>query len=206
MLFLSLTLSFREVVKTLRESYPPRSQQGFVILLTGLYNSGKDTIARALQTVFNQHGGRSVSLLLGDTIRSELSPELGFLPDERNKHLQRISFVAAELARSGAAVIAAPIAPHEDGRASFKSAISHSAGAGGNVFVVHVATPLEHCEKTDRRGVYAAARRGEIQGFPGVDDVYETPKKPDLTVSITEQTIPEVVHSIVLLLEATSLI
>ena len=100
MLFLSLTLSFREVVKTLRESYPPRSQQGFVILLTGLYNSGKDTIARALQTVFNQHGGRSVSLLLGDTIRSELSPELGFLPDERNKHLQRISFVAAELARS----------------------------------------------------------------------------------------------------------
>ncbi|VDC07713.1 unnamed protein product [Peniophora sp. CBMAI 1063] len=198
--------SYAEVVKTLRESYPPRSQQGFVILLTGLYNSGKDTIARALQTVFNQHGGRSVSLLSGDTIRSELTPELGFSPDERNKHLQRISFVAAELARSGAAVIAAPIAPHEEGRASFKAAIEHSAGAGGNVFVVHVATPLEHCEKTDRHGVYASARRGDIQGFPGVDDVYEAPSKPDLTVSVTEQTIPEVVHSIVLLLEATSLI
>ena len=48
------------VVKTLRESYPPRSKQGFVILLTGLYNSGKDTIAKALQVTLNQQGGRSV--------------------------------------------------------------------------------------------------------------------------------------------------
>lgn len=61
-------LRSREVVKTLRQSYPPRLKQGFVIFLTGLYNSGKDTIARALQVVLNQQGGRSVSLLLGDSI------------------------------------------------------------------------------------------------------------------------------------------
>ena len=60
------------VVKTLRESYPPRSQQGFVILLTGLYNSGKDTIAKALQVTLNQQGGRSVSLFIGDGIQPEL--------------------------------------------------------------------------------------------------------------------------------------
>jgi hypothetical protein len=53
-------------VKTLRESYPPRLKQGFVIFLSGLYNSGYDTVARALQTVFNEQGGRSTSLLLGD--------------------------------------------------------------------------------------------------------------------------------------------
>lgn len=61
------------VVKTLRESYPPRSRQGFVLFLTGLYNSGADRIAKALQVVLNQQGGRSVSLLLGETVRSELS-------------------------------------------------------------------------------------------------------------------------------------
>ena len=60
------------VVKTLRESYPPRSKQGFVIFLTGLHNSGKDTIAKALQVTLNQQGGRSVSLLLGDGVRPEL--------------------------------------------------------------------------------------------------------------------------------------
>jgi len=44
-----------------------------VVFLTGLWNSGKDTIARALQTTLNQQGGRSVSLLLGETVRHELS-------------------------------------------------------------------------------------------------------------------------------------
>jgi sulfate adenylyltransferase len=61
------------VVKTLRESYPPRNKQGFVLFLTGLYNSGKDTIAKALQVILNEQGGRSVSLLLGETVRHELS-------------------------------------------------------------------------------------------------------------------------------------
>jgi sulfate adenylyltransferase len=57
----------------LRESYPPRNKQGFVLFLTGLYNSGKDTIAKALQVTLNEQGGRSVTLLLGETVRQELS-------------------------------------------------------------------------------------------------------------------------------------
>jgi sulfate adenylyltransferase len=60
------------VVKTLRESYPPRLKQGFVVLLTGLHNSGKDTIAKALQVTLNEQGGRSVSLFIGDGIQPEL--------------------------------------------------------------------------------------------------------------------------------------
>jgi sulfate adenylyltransferase len=100
----------------------------------------------------------------------------------------------------------APIAPHEDGRQSAKSLISHAGGAGGNVFLIHISTPLEHCEKTDRHGVYAAARKGDIQGFIGVDDKYEVPKKADLVVDTTQQTVPEAVHGIVLLLETQGLI
>ena len=65
--------SYAAVVKTLRESYPPRNKQGFTLFLTGLHNSGKDTVAKALQVTLNQQGGRSVSLLLGETIRAELS-------------------------------------------------------------------------------------------------------------------------------------
>ncbi len=69
-----LNACFSDVVKTLRESYPPRLKQGFVILLTGLYNSGHETIARALQTVVNEQGGRSTSLLLGDFTRHNNEP------------------------------------------------------------------------------------------------------------------------------------
>ncbi|KAF6760354.1 sulfate adenylyltransferase [Ephemerocybe angulata] len=198
--------SYEEVVKVLRESYPPRNKQGFVLFLTGLHNSGKDTIARALQTTLHQQGGRSVSLLLGETVRQELSSELGFSADDRHKNVQRIAYVAAELTRAGAAVVAAPIAPHERSRQAAKQTVLQNGGPGGNFFLIHVATPLEHCEKTDRKGVYARARAGEIKGFTGVDDPYETPDNADLTFDITKHTIPEIVHSIILLLETNALV
>ncbi|KAK0504787.1 hypothetical protein EDD18DRAFT_313267 [Armillaria luteobubalina] len=198
--------SYDAVVKTLRESYPPRNQQGFVILLTGLHNSGKNKIAKALQVSLNEQGGRSVSLLLGENVKQEGSSETGFTEAERHENAERIAFVAAELARAGAAVVAAPIAPQERTRQAIKDTIVHSGGAGGNFFLIHVATPLEHCERTDRRGAYARARRGEIVGFPGVDQEYETPSGADLTVNVVSQSVPEIVHSIVLLLETNSLI
>ncbi|KAF9454027.1 sulfate adenylyltransferase [Macrolepiota fuliginosa MF-IS2] len=199
--------SYDAVVKVLRESYPPRNKQGFVLFFTGLHNSGKDKIAKALQVSLHEQGGRSVTLLLGETVRQELSAaELGYTREDRHKNLQRIAFVAAELTRAGAAVIAAPIAPHEESREAARETILQNGGAGANVFLIHVATPLEYCEKTDRKGLYAKARRGEIVGFSGVDDVYETPSKADISVDVTKQSVPEIVHSILLLLEAQSLL
>lgn len=124
-----------------------------------------------------------------------LFAELGFSAEDRHLNTQRIAFVASELTRAGAAVIAAPIAPHEHSREAARETVLQNGGAGGNFFLIHVATPLEHCEKTDRRGIYAKARRGEIKGFTGVDDVYETPEHADLTVDVTNQSIPEIVHS-----------
>ncbi|KAI1330043.1 putative sulfate adenylyltransferase [Xylariaceae sp. FL0255] len=194
--------SYPEVVKVLRESHPPRAAQGFTIFLTGYTNSGKDQIARALELTLNQQGGRSVSMLLGETVRSELSSELGFSREDRSKNIARIAFVAGELTRSGAAVIAAPIAPFEADRAAAKEAVEKY----GDFFLVHVATPLEYCEKTDKRGIYARARRGEIKGFTGVDDPYEAPAKPDIVVDAEKQSVRSIVHQIVLTLEGTGLL
>ncbi|KAH9832179.1 ATP-sulfurylase [Rhodofomes roseus] len=198
--------SYEAVVKTLRESYPPRLKQGFVVFLTGLHNSGKDTIAKALQVVLNEQGGRSVSVLSGDNIRSDLDTPFSYTPEERTKNLERIAFVTAELARAGAAVIAAPIAPSQAARDAVKDTVIHTAGAGGNFFTVHVATPLEFCEAHDRRNVYSRARKGELKHVPGVNEEYETPERPDLTADLTTQSVPEIVHSIVLLLETQSLL
>lgn len=86
--------SYAAIVAILRQSYPPRNRQGFTIILSGFVNSGKDAIGRALEVTLNQQAARSVSLLLGDTVRSELSSELGFTPEERHKNLLRIAFVA----------------------------------------------------------------------------------------------------------------
>lgn len=109
-----------------------------------------------------------------------------------------MGFVAAELARAGAAVIAAPIAPHEAGRQALREVVTHQAASGSNFFLIHVATPVEYCEKTDRRGVYAQARQGIIKGLSGVDEDFEVPKDANLTVDLTQHSIPQVVHSALL--------
>ncbi|KAF6222948.1 hypothetical protein HO133_000999 [Letharia lupina] len=194
--------SYPEVVRVLRESHPARFKQGFTVFLTGYQNSGKDAIARALDVTLHQQGGRPVSLLLGDTVRSELSSELGFSRSDRHKNVQRIAFVAAELTKAGAAVIAAPIAPFEESRQSARETVSQH----GSFYLVHVATSLEFSERTDKKGVYAKARRGEIKGFTGVDDPYEAPSKADLVVDIEKTSVRGVVHQIVLMLESQGLL
>jgi sulfate adenylyltransferase len=87
--------SYEDVVKVLRESYPARNKQGFTVLLTGLHNSGKDTIARALSVTMQQQGGRSVSLLLGEAVRAELG-SIGddATAEDKDANVQRIGFVA----------------------------------------------------------------------------------------------------------------
>ncbi|KAI4149846.1 MAG: hypothetical protein LQ340_004406 [Diploschistes diacapsis] len=194
--------SYPEVVRVLRESHPPRYKQGYTVFLTGYTNSGKDAIARALQLTLNQQAGRSTSLLLGETVRAELSSELGFTRQDRDTNIARIAFVAAELTKAGAAVIAAPIAPFEASRKAAKDTVSQY----GSFFLVHVATSLEFAEKTDRRGVYARARRGSIENFTGVNDPYEQPAKPDLVVDTEKGTVRQAVHEIMLMLEAEGLL
>ncbi|KAL6882486.1 sulfate adenylyltransferase [Trichoderma longibrachiatum] len=194
--------SYPEVVKVLREQNPLPREKGFTVFLTGYQNSGKDQVARALQATLNQGGGRPVSMLLGETVRAELSSELGFSRQDRSLNIARIAFVASELTKAGAAVIAAPIGPYEADRQHARELIEKS----GPFFLVHVATPLEHCEKTDRRGIYKKARAGEIKGFTGVDDPYEVPKKADLTVDLTKQNVRSIVHEIILLLESRGLL
>ncbi|KHO00976.1 Sulfate adenylyltransferase [Metarhizium album ARSEF 1941] len=194
--------SYPEVVKVLREQNPLPREKGFTVFLTGYQNSGKDQVARALQTTLNQGGGRPVSMLLGETVRSELSSELGFSRQDRDLNISRIAFVASELTKAGAAVIAAPIAPFDQARTQARELIEKS----GPFFLVHVATPLEYAEKTDRRGIYKRARAGEIKGFTGVDDPYEVPSKPDLTVNLETQNVRSIVHEIILLLESRGLL
>ena len=194
--------TYPEVVKVLRESHPPRFKQGFTVFLTGFQNSGKDAIARALEVTLNEQGGRSVTLLVGETVRSELSAELGFSHVDRHTNIQRIAFVAAELTKAGSAVIAAPIAPFDSSRKQARETVSQY----GSFFLVHVATTLAYAEKTDKKGVYAKARRGEIQGFTGVDDPYESPDDADLVVEVEKTSVRSIVHQIILVLESQGLL
>lgn len=65
-------------------------------------------------------------------------------------------------------MIAAPTAPYAHSRAAARELITSAGGAGGNFFLIHVATPLDYCERTDKGGLYKRARNGEIKGFTGI--------------------------------------
>ncbi|KAJ3229451.1 Sulfate adenylyltransferase [Chytriomyces hyalinus] len=189
--------TYPDVQKILRSQNPPRSKQGFTVFLTGYWNSGASTIAQALQVVLNQDGQRPTTLLKGETIRSELSTELGFSKKDRDTNVHRIAFVAGEVTKCGGAVIASPIAPYAAARQAAKKTITQN----GGFFLIHVSTPLEYCIATDRTGTYAKAKSGQIKGFTGIDDPYEAPEKPDLRVDASIHSVSQIVHEIVLLLE-----
>ncbi|GBB83334.1 hypothetical protein RclHR1_10060007 [Rhizophagus clarus] len=192
--------SYPEVVKVLRETHPPKSKQGFTLFLTGYYNSGKKAIGKALQVVLNEQGGRSVSLLLGETVRHGrhgISSELGFSKRDRDQNIARIAFVSAELTKAGAAVISAPIAPFAEARAQARSHIE----TYGAFYLIHVNTPLDYCVKTDRKGLYKKAQSGEIKNFTGVDDPYEAPVDADIVVDASKHSVSEICHQILLMLE-----
>ena len=166
----------KETAEILQQMYPPRHKQGVCIWFTGLSGSGKSTTAEVLTALLLERG-RQVTLLDGDVVRTHLSKGLGFSRDDRDTNILRIGFVAGEIARHGGTVICAAISPYRATRNEARKMV------GEERFIeVFVDTPIDVCEQRDIKGLYARARRGQITGFTGVDDPYETPVDPEITL------------------------
>ena len=166
-----------ETAEILGQMYPPRYKQGFCIWFTGLSGSGKSTTAEVLTSLLLERG-KQVTVLDGDVVRTHLSKGLGFSPEDRDTNILRIGFVAGEIARQGGSVISAAISPYRRTRNEARKMV------GTDRFIeVFVDTPIDVCEERDVKGLYARARRGQIKGFTGVDDPYEEPIDPEITLS-----------------------
>ena len=189
--------TFPSVAEELKRSHPPRHQQGFTLLFTGLSGSGKSTIANVLLVKLLEMGGRAVSLLDGDLVRKNLSSELGFSREHRDINIRRIGYVASEITKHGGIAVCAPIAPYDSVRKQVRAMIEPL----GGFMVVHIATPLEECEKRDRKGLYAKARAGIIKEFTGISDPYEEPEDAEIVIDTTKFTAEEAAQQIVLHLE-----
>jgi sulfate adenylyltransferase len=174
-----------EVSEALATTYPPRNKQGFCVWFTGLSASGKSTTAEIL-TVLLQEFGRQVTLLDGDVVRNHLSRGLGFSKEDRDSNIRRIGFVASEIVKHQGTVICAAVSPYRTTRNDVRNTV------GVDRFVeVFVNTPLEECERRDVKGMYSKARRGEIKNFTGIDDPYEPPAQPELTLETVNHSAEE---------------
>ena len=153
---------------------------GFTLWFTGLSGSGKTTISELVAPELERRG-LLVERLDGDVVRTHLSNGLGFSKADRDANIERIGWVASRLTRAGAAVVVSAISPYAEGRRKARALVEEF----GPFVEVHVATPIEECERRDVKGLYAKARTGEILEFTGVSDPYEEPVRPELRIDTT---------------------
>ena len=180
-----------EVAAILERANPPRHRQGFCIWFTGLSGAGKSTTADIL-TVRLLEAGRQVTVLDGDVVRVLLSKGLGFSREDRDANIRRIGYVASEIVRHSGAVICAAVSPYRATRNECRAMI------GDDHFIeVYVSTPIEICEQRDTKGMYMLARAGKIKSFTGIDDLYEVPLNPEITIETEVNTAEENVQIII---------
>jgi len=182
--------------------------KGCVIWISGLSGSGKSTIANTLDHKLHHMGMRSF-VLDGDNVRHKLNAGydvlksthseefserfgLGFSSIDREENIRRVGAVAQLFCEAGIIAIAAFISPYRSDRRLVRGIL-----APGEFFEVYLNTPIQVCEARDPKGLYKKARRGEIEGFTGVDDPYEPPESAELTLSSAKRTPDDLANEII---------
>lgn len=169
-------------------------QRGVMLWFTGLSGSGKSTVAIALERAL-QDRGLLCRILDGDNIRSGINANLGFSAEDRRENIRRIAEVGKLFVDTGIITIAAFISPTEEIRQMAEHIIGRD-----DFKEIFVSTPLEVCKQRDVKGLYARARRGEIQNFTGISAPFEAPEHPALSLDTSKLSIEESVKKLLTLL------
>jgi bifunctional enzyme CysN/CysC len=104
--------------------------------------------------------------------------------------------VARLMVDAGLIVIASFISPFRAERRSVRARVDE-----GEFVEVFVDAPLAVAEARDPKGLYAKARRGELENFTGVGSPYEPPEHPELHVDTNTLTPEQAAERIVETLE-----
>ena len=114
------------------------------------------TIANALQKKLFALG-KHTFVLDGDNVRHGLNRDLGFTDADRVENIRRVANVARLMSDAGLITLVSFISPFRSERQMARNMMPD-----GEFVEIFVDTPLAVCESRDVKGLYAAARRGEI--------------------------------------------
>ncbi|MBJ59548.1 MAG: adenylyl-sulfate kinase [Flavobacteriales bacterium] len=169
--------------------------KAFLILFTGLSNSGKSTIANALELKLN---GLNISTytLDGDNIRLGISKDLTFSHKDRTENIRRIAEIGNLFINAGVVTLACFVSPYIKDRDNIKKIVGHD-----NYIEIFVSTSLDECERRDNKGLYKKARKGEIINMTGISAPYEIPISPDLEIDTVKESTDKSVNKIFKFLE-----
>lgn len=178
----NLTWQNLDITRELREQQ--LKQTAVTVWMTGLSGAGKSTIANEVEKrLFAE--GKHTMLLDGDNVRMGLNKNLGFGEADRVENIRRVAEVSKLINDAGIIVLASFISPFHQDRRNAKEII------GDRFIEVYVSTPLEECEKRDKKGLYKKAREGALSDFTGISSPYEIPQNPDIVVDTSRHSIEE---------------
>ncbi len=173
---------------------------GCTVWLTGLSGSGKSTVAHEVERRLMDRGVHSF-VLDGDNIRHGLNGDLGFSEEDRGENIRRIGEVSRLFTEAGLVVITAFISPFKQDRDRARGLFEN-----GEFFEIFVRCPLELCESRDPKGLYAQARRGELQEFTGIDSPFEDPEDPELILDTGRMSVEDCADRIIELMRKSGII
>ena len=166
------------------------SGKGFTLWFTGLPSSGKSTLANALAKELAEKYNLPIERLDGDQVRKTICRDLDFSVEDRQKNIERITYVAKLLTRHGVAVITSFVSPNRQVRNWARQVI-------GNFVEIYTKCPVEECIKRDPKGNYKKAIAGQLVQFTGVSDSYEEPDNPEIVVETDKEDIGQCTQKII---------
>ena len=170
--------------------------KGVVLWFTGLSAAGKSSIANTVDHKLHAMGKHTV-VLDGDNVRHGLNKTLGFSAKDRAENIRRIGEVAKIFCDVGVLALTAFISPYKVDRDNARKMLGD-----GEFVEVYVKASLETCEARDPKGLYKKARKGEIRGFTGIDDPYESPENAELILDSDSKGIDELADEVIAYLDA----
>ena len=150
----------------------------FAVWLTGLPASGKSAIAWELRAGLAA-AGLEAEVLESDAVRQVVTPAPTYFREERDLFYRALAFCGGRLTAHGVPVIIDATANRREYRNLARALVPH-------FLEVAVACPLEVCQQRDRKGTYRKAMEGKSATVPGLQESYDPPLNPEVTVDTTQ--------------------
>lgn len=158
----------------------PTVSDPFLVWITGLAGSGKTTIATEVHRKLKTRMG-NVVLLDGDAVRDMFGQDLGHDPKARYENALRITRLCKFLVKQGINVVCSTMSLYVAIHRMNRDITPH-------YFEVLVDVPIEELIRRDKNRLYSRALQGEIEHVVGIDQAFDRPKNPHLTIDNCELT------------------
>ena len=161
----------------------------YTLWFTGLPASGKSTLALRLSDFLIEHGNE-VEVLDSDIVRPDFGELIGFDAHDREIITQCIAFTSSTLNKHGIISLAVAVVPKARVREKNRRIIR-------NYIEVFCKCSPEAAERNDPKGLYKMARAGKIKDFTGLDEEYDIPASPEITLDTENETVNESTNKII---------